>query len=102
MFWWGNDIAPARAAYDWGETLGSSPRAQPHRGTQPVNVFQANPWGLFQVHGNVSEWVEDCWNDNYRGAPTDGSAWTVGDCSRRVLRGGSWGYLPERSACVLP
>jgi formylglycine-generating enzyme required for sulfatase activity len=46
------------------------------------------------VHGNVLEWVEDCWNESYSGAPTDGSAWTSGDCSGRVLRGGSWYYLP--------
>ena len=42
------------------------------------------------MHGNVWEWVEDCWNESYKGAPNDGSAWTSGDCSRRVLRGGSW------------
>ena len=42
------------------------------------------------MHGNVWEWVEDCWNDSYEGAPDDGSAWTSGDCGRRVLRGGSW------------
>ena len=46
------------------------------------------------MHGNVWEWVEDCWNESYKGAPSDGSAWTSGDCSRRVLRGGSWGNEP--------
>jgi formylglycine-generating enzyme required for sulfatase activity len=46
------------------------------------------------MHGNVWEWVEDCWNDNYAGAPSDGSTWTDGDCSKRVLRGGSWLYTP--------
>ena len=45
--------------------------------------------------GNVWEWVEDCWADSYRGAPTNGRAWTTGECSRRVLRGGSW-YLSSR------
>lgn len=95
LFWWGNDIAPARAGYDWAYPLGTGQRAETRRGTHPVNAFQANPWGLFQVHGNVSEWVEDCWNDNYRGAPTDGSAWIAGDCKRRVLRGGSWGYAAK-------
>jgi len=45
------------------------------------------------MHGNVWEWVQDCWNDSYRGAPSDGSAWMSGDCGRAVLRGGSWvGY----------
>ena len=53
--------------------------------------FAANPFGLYDMHGNVWEWVEDCWHDSYRGAPIDGTAWTVGgDCDRRVLRGGSW------------
>ena len=47
------------------------------------------------MHGNVREWVEDCWNDGYKGAPEDGSAWTSGDCSRRVQRGGSWFDLPR-------
>ena len=42
------------------------------------------------MHGNVWEWVNDCWNENYVGAPTDGSAWETGDCSQRVVRGGSW------------
>jgi formylglycine-generating enzyme required for sulfatase activity len=45
--------------------------------------------------GNVWQWVEDCYHDSYDGAPTDGSAWTSGDCSRRVLRGGSWSVDPQ-------
>ena len=60
----------------------------------PVGSFSANAWGLHDMHGNVWEWVQDCWNDSYQGAPRDGSAWESGDCSRRVLRGGSWGDLP--------
>jgi len=61
-----------------------------------VNTFKANPFGLYNVHGNVWEWVEDCFHDNYSGAPVDGSAWTT-NCSgatRRVLRGGSWYDFP--------
>ena len=51
-------------------------------------------FGLYDMVGNVWEWVQDCYHDNYNGAPTDGSAWTGGDCSRRVVRGGSWGNFP--------
>jgi formylglycine-generating enzyme required for sulfatase activity len=59
--------------------------------------------GLYDMNGNVWEWVEDCWNESYQGAPSDGSAWTSGDCSRRVLRGGSWvsGPVSLRSASRL-
>ncbi|MBV5275198.1 MAG: SUMF1/EgtB/PvdO family nonheme iron enzyme [Lamprocystis purpurea] len=62
--------------------------------TQPVGSYPVNPWGLSDLHGNVWEWTQDCWNNNYRGAPSGGSAWTSGDCARRVLRGGSWGSFP--------
>ena len=62
--------------------------------TAPVGQFKANRFGLHDVHGNVWEWVEDCWNGSYAGAPTDGSAWRSGDCSQRVLRGGSWYSYP--------
>ena len=58
--------------------------------TVEAGSFPSNGYGLHDVHGNVDEWVQDCWNDSYFGAPTDGSAWTSGDCSGRVLRGGSW------------
>ncbi len=59
-------------------------------GTAPVGSFAPNPFGLYDVLGNVAEWTQDCWNDSYVGAPTDGSARESGDCDRRVLRGGSW------------
>ncbi len=59
--------------------------------TQPVGKKKANRFGLFDVHGNVWEWVEDKWHDTYKGAPTDGSAWIEGSDEKRVLRGGSWG-----------
>ena len=62
------------------------------RQTAPVGSFSANAYGVHDMHGNVWEWVEDCWNDSYAGAPSDGSAWRRGDCERRVLRGGSWIY----------
>jgi len=61
--------------------------------TSPAGVLKANAFGLYEMHGNVSEWVQDCYHQDYSGAPIDGSAWLAqgkGDCSFRVLRGGSW------------
>ena len=57
--------------------------------------FAANAWGLHDMHGNAREWVADCRNDGYAGAPLDGSARESGNCGRRVLRGGSWFSLPR-------
>ena len=63
--------------------------------TAPAGSFSANGFGLHDVLGNVYEWVEDCWNERYAGAPSDGSAWTFGECARRVRRGGSWLSSPR-------
>ena len=60
-----------------------------------VGSFKENAFGLYDVLGNVREWTQDCWNPSYRGAPTDGSDWDGGDCSRRVVRGGSSGSRPD-------
>ena len=69
--------------------------------TAPVGLFEPNAFGLYDVLGNVLEWTQDCWNESYSGAPADGSAWSSGDCSGRVLRGGSWldgpGFLRSAS-----
>ena len=62
--------------------------------TAPVGSFEANAFGLYDMLGNVWQWTEDCWNQGYRGAPADGSAWTTGDCGHRVGRGGAWFSLP--------
>ncbi|WP_295577813.1 formylglycine-generating enzyme family protein [uncultured Lamprocystis sp.] len=67
-----------------------------HEKTQPVGSYPANRWGLYDIHGNVWEWVQDCYHDSYTGAPKDGSEWrgSCGESGRRVLRGGSWISLP--------
>ena len=63
--------------------------------TAAVGRYQPNSYGLYDMHGNVWELVQDCFNGNYEEAPNDGSAWTRGDCSVRVIRGGSWGTSPD-------
>ncbi|MDR4515913.1 MAG: SUMF1/EgtB/PvdO family nonheme iron enzyme [Nitrosomonas sp.] len=62
--------------------------------TIPVGSYPPNDFGLYDMHGNVWEWCEDIWHENYKGAPSDGSSWEKGDGDIRVVRGGSWFYLP--------
>jgi formylglycine-generating enzyme required for sulfatase activity len=82
-YWWGKDLGSRSANC---RDCGGNP------GTQTVasGTFAANPFGLFDTAGNAAEWVEDCWNDSYRGAPNNGTAWITGQCRQRVLRGGSF------------
>ena len=88
----GADRLAKRSYSDW--TVASCDDGYVH--TAPVGSFRANGFGLHDVSGNVWEWVEDCWHDSYRGAPSDGSARTSGgDCGKRVLRGGSWLSTPR-------
>ena len=63
--------------------------------TAPVGSYEPNAFGLYDVLGNVWEWTEDCWNQSYTGAPADGAAWRNSDSCQRVLRGGSWGFVPD-------
>ena len=105
-YWWGNG-APNRKVEN---LTGSGDRSRSGRrwsnafrgyrdgywGPAPVMSFAANPFGLFDMDGNVSEWVADCWHDNYIRAPDDGSAWINPGCRAHVLRGGSWGSSPAQ------
>ena len=94
-FHFGLTISTDQANYRT-RTYGSDRKEVYRRKTVPVGSFPPNRFGLHDVHGNVWEWVQDCWHDNYRGAPADGSAWTRGgDCAALVLRGGSWDYYPK-------
>ena len=86
---WGNAIGTNRANCD-SDFCGDS-----WEYTAPVGSFAQNAFGLYDMHGNVYEWVEDCWNASYAGAPSDGTPWLRGDCATRVLRGGSWVYNPR-------
>ena len=94
-YWWGNEADHAHANYGKDECCeGMAAGADRWVNTSPVGNFKANAFGLFDTAGNVFEWVEDCWNEHYNGAPADGSAWMSGDCDRHVVRGGSWYSFP--------
>ena len=87
--------AGTRTNYPWGEEIGSGNALCLHCGgsfpqANPVGQFKANKFGIFDTVGSVAEWVEDCLNNSYKGAPTDGSVWAEGNCYFRITRGGGW------------
>jgi formylglycine-generating enzyme required for sulfatase activity len=95
-YWWGDSFEPTQAnsaASDrilFSTSISYSPQPIVKGRTAPAQSFAPNPWGLYQVHGNVYDWVEDCWHANYDGAPADGSAWMIANCDAHVLRGGAF------------
>jgi formylglycine-generating enzyme required for sulfatase activity len=105
-YWWGTGTPTQKVE----NLTGTGDRSPAHRswanafnnysdgywGPAPVMSFLPNPFGLYDMSGNVSEWVADCWHDNYVRAPTDGSAWVNPGCDERVIRGGSWGSAPDQ------
>lgn len=84
-YWWGLD-----AGVDNAYCTGCGSDIVSPRKASPIGRFKANAWGIYDTSGNVAEWVQDCHNPNYSGAPADGTAWLDGDCSRRMTRGGSF------------
>ena len=93
--------AGSKSKYSWGDSLGHNRANCDGCGSQwddrrpaPVKSFAANGFGLYDMHGNVWEWTQDCWHKSYHGAPSDGSAWVEGDCRMRTTRGGSWYSSP--------
>jgi formylglycine-generating enzyme required for sulfatase activity len=94
--------AGSRSPYSWGKSIGRNQANCDGCGsiwdntqTAPVGSFKANHFGLYDMHGNVWEWTQDCWNPSYQGAPNKGQAWETGNCNARVLRGGSWSFEPD-------
>ena len=90
-FSFGATIGAEQVNHDGNHPYGSGEKGVYRRKTIPVGSLPANPWGLHEMHGNVSEWVEDAWHASYEGAPVDGSAWLEKSAGAdRVVRGGSW------------
>lgn len=94
-FWWGSTISTGQANYDGRITYAGGPAGDVRHATVAVDSFLPNPWGLYNVHGNVWEWTEDCWNEINAGNPGDGTARSSGDCSVRVVRGASFYNYPH-------
>ena len=94
-FNFGETITSELVNYNGDYTYANEAKGFYRRETTPVGSFPANGFGLYDMHGNVWEWCADTWHDSYEGAPNDGSAWTTGEVSKYVLRGGSWDFNPQ-------
>jgi formylglycine-generating enzyme required for sulfatase activity len=94
-FWWGSSISSDLANYNGTLAHAQGSKGEWRQRTVRVDSFRPNAWGLYNVHGNVWDWTDDCWNESNAGNPADGSARTSGDCVWRVARGGAWNYSPN-------
>lgn len=90
VFSFGDQITPEQVNYDGNSPYAGGVKGLYRQSTVPVRSLPPNPWGLYEMHGNVWEWCQDHWHGDYQGAPNDGSTWETGGSSSRVLRGGSW------------
>jgi formylglycine-generating enzyme required for sulfatase activity len=93
-FYFGDNITTDLVNYDGNYSYKSAPKGKYRQQTTDVGTFPPNPFGLYDMHGNVWEWCEDDCHENYINAPTDGSAWNSRSGSHKLLRGGSWGNNP--------
>jgi formylglycine-generating enzyme required for sulfatase activity len=92
-FWFGNTVTAQNANYQASTPYGSGPHGPDSKAPVVVDSYAPNPFGLYQVHGNVFEWTEDCFNKRYtEDTPADGAPWLEGDCHKRMLRGGTWSW----------
>ncbi|MFL6818580.1 MAG: formylglycine-generating enzyme family protein [Bradyrhizobium sp.] len=94
-FWWGGTISTDQANYDGNISYADDSKGSWRKATVPVDSFIANAWGLYNVHGNVWEWTEDCWNEKNAGNVGDGTARASGDCTLRVIRGAGFNNAPH-------
>jgi formylglycine-generating enzyme required for sulfatase activity len=94
-FHFGPRITTDQANFDGNYTYNGSAKGECRKQTVPVGSFPPNPFGLYDMHGNVWEWCQDQWHGSYEGAPSDGSAWEGGEKLSRVLRGGAWDFRPR-------
>ncbi|MCF2147853.1 bifunctional serine/threonine-protein kinase/formylglycine-generating enzyme family protein [Desmonostoc muscorum LEGE 12446] len=94
-FYFGETITPDLVNYDGISTYASAPKGTYRQKTTPVGSFPPNAFGLYDMHGNVLEWCQDDYHDNYNGAPTDGRAWVSNNTNFRCVRGGSWLNYPK-------
>jgi len=92
-FWFGKIATQQDANYDAWMPYAESPRGETSKGPKPVDSYAPNPFGLYQVSGNIFEWTQDCFNKRYNeDKPSDGRPWLDGDCSKRMTRGGRWSF----------
>jgi eukaryotic-like serine/threonine-protein kinase len=100
-FHFGDRITTDQANFNGNKTYNGSAKGQYREKTVAVGSFPPNSFGLYDTHGNVWEWCQDRWHDNYEGAPVGGAARESGSTESRVLRGGGWGDFPRHCRAAL-